>query len=266
MPAVQSAVTIYGNESLNAVQMQLQVNLLQDVLAKVMKNGVHYGVIPGTQSKSLYKAGAEKIMATFRLAADPQVDDLSVNGEVHYRVRLRVLNQAGEFLGAGVGECSSKEEKYAWRTSICDEEFDATPEILRRTKFKKYQGKVDKIKQIRTNPADAANTILKMAKKRAMVDGVLTVTAASDIFTQDIEDLPEELVAEFTGKDAADVGILLEWTAKLSAAKTQDELREVGKLMASAKMNSASKEKLRAIYSAQFAELAQPEIIDEEAA
>ena len=33
-----------------------------------------------------------------------------------------------------------------------------------------------------------------MAKKRALVDAVLTVTAASDIFTQDIEDIPEEIL------------------------------------------------------------------------
>ncbi len=35
------------------------------------------------------------------------------------------------------------------------------------------------------------NTCWKMAKKRALVDGVLTVTAASDIFTQDIEEMAE---------------------------------------------------------------------------
>jgi hypothetical protein len=49
--------------------------------------------------------------------------------------------------------------------------------------------------QIRTEPADLANTILKMAKKRALIDAVLTATAASDIFTQDIEDLPPEYQA-----------------------------------------------------------------------
>jgi hypothetical protein len=41
------------------------------------------------------------------------------------------------------------------------------------------------------NPADYYNTVLKMAKKRAHVDAILTATAASDIFTQDVEDMPE---------------------------------------------------------------------------
>jgi hypothetical protein len=101
-----------------------------------------------------------------------------------------------------VGECSSQEEKYSWRAAVCPEEWDDTPESRRRTKYSRYQGKVEKKQQIRTNPADVANTILKMAKKRAQVDAVITATAASDIFTQDIEDLPEELVAEIVGQRA----------------------------------------------------------------
>jgi hypothetical protein len=97
-------------------------------------------------------------------------------------------------LGEGIGECSSNEEKYKWRKAY-DEEWNATPENRRRIKFGKY-----KDKQVRTEPADVANTILKMAKKRAQVDAVITCTAASDIFTQDIEDLPEEVVAEIVGQ------------------------------------------------------------------
>ena len=34
-----------------------------------------------------------------------------------------------------------------------------------------------------------------MAKKRALIDAVLTATGASDIFTQDIQDLPEGYIA-----------------------------------------------------------------------
>ena len=42
--------------------------------------------------------------------------------------------------------------------------------------------------------ADVWNTVLKMAKKRAYVDGMLSATGASDIFTQDIEEMaPEDL-------------------------------------------------------------------------
>jgi hypothetical protein len=139
-------------------------------------------------------------MATFRLAAKPEVQDLSQGGEVAYRVTVNLLSASGSFVGAGIGECSSSEDKYAWRAAICDEEFDLTPENRRRVKFSKYQGQIQKKKQVRTTPADVANTILKMAKKRAQVDAVITATAASDIFTQDIEDLPDEVVAEIVGR------------------------------------------------------------------
>lgn len=196
----QPAVEAYGARSLTAADVRAQVNLMQDVMAEVMRDGTHYGTIPGTKSKSLYKAGAEKLMATFRLAARPEVEDLSANGEIAYRVTVNLQSANGSFIGAGIGECSSAEDKYSWRAAICDEEFDGTPENRRRIKFSKYQGKVEKKKQVRSNPADVANTILKMAKKRAQVDAVITATAASDIFTQDIEDLPEEVVAEIVGR------------------------------------------------------------------
>ena len=37
------------------------------------------------------------------------------------------------------------------------------------------------------DPADQVNTVLKMAKKRALVDAALSVGSLSDLFTQDIE-------------------------------------------------------------------------------
>ncbi|WP_313398123.1 hypothetical protein [Stenotrophomonas sp.] len=198
--AFQPAVDNYGSRSLTAADVRAQVNLMQDVMLEVMKDGTHFGVIPGTKQKSLYKAGAEKIMSTFRLAADPEVTDLGRDGEIHYRVKVSIRSASGQFLGAGIGECSSSEEKYAWRAALCEEEFDATPENRRRIKFAKWNGRVEQKKQVRTNPADVSNTILKMAKKRGLTDGVLTVTAASDLFTQDIEDLPDEVVAEIVGR------------------------------------------------------------------
>lgn len=212
--AFQPAVEAYGARSLTAADIRATVNLMQDVMLEVMKDGTHYGTIPGTKSKSLYKAGAEKLMATFRLAAKPEVQDLSEGGEIAYRVTVNLLSASGTFVGAGIGECSSAEDKYSWRAAVCDEEWDETPENRRRIKFSKYQGRVEKKKQVRTNPADVANTILKMAKKRAQVDAVITATAASDIFTQDIEDLPEEVVAEIVGQRQSPATAAVQQTIK----------------------------------------------------
>jgi len=192
-----------------AMEIRAQVNLIQEVMQAVMKSDVHYGIVPGTKKPSLYKPGSEKILSTFRIAVEPVVTDLSTHDEARYRVETRATSQAtGMYLGSGIGECSSMEEKYKWRAAVCREEFDETPDDRRRMVWKRgYQDKPNyQIAQVRTNHADVANTILKMAKKRSQIDVTLTVTAASDVFSQDIEDLPEgvrEAVAEGEGGTSA---------------------------------------------------------------
>ena len=187
-------MVVHEQRQLAASDIRAQVNLVQEVMKAVMKKDTHYGVIPGTQKPSLYKAGAEVLCATFRIADTYEVEDLTVDGMARFRVRCIGVHQGtGIVMGQGMGECSSHEEKYKWRRAVCEEEFDDAPENMRRVKYSKYQGKVQKTAQIRTESADQANTILKMACKRAKIAMTLNVTAASDIFTQDIEDLPEEL-------------------------------------------------------------------------
>ena len=178
--------------TLTADHIKAQVGLIQKVMKAVMRSDTHYGVIPGTKKPTLYKAGAEVLLTTFRISVEPEIDDLSTTDEIRYRVRAVGRHQStGIVVGIGIGECSSNEEKYRWRDAVCDEEFDETAEDRRRTKYQKSQNGVWKRKQIRTVPADLANTVLKMAKKRAQIDLTLTATAASDIFTQDIEDMEQ---------------------------------------------------------------------------
>lgn len=168
------------------------IKTIQTVMTSVMKDGEHYGVVPGCGDKKvLLKPGAEKIMATFRIAPTFTVEDLSTADECRYRVTASGAYSPTEtFLGQGIGECSTNEEKFKWRSAVCDEEFEDTPENRRRVKWKKggYGKPAYKIKQVREDHADKANTVLKMAVKRALVAMVLIVTAASDIFTQDLED------------------------------------------------------------------------------
>lgn len=183
----------YKSQTLSAVDVRAHVNLIQEVMQAVMKKDTHYGVIPGCKQPSLYKAGSEVLLTTFRVAVIPEVRDLSSADEIRYQVTAHGVHQAsGIKIGAGIGECSSSEEKYKWRKCVCQEEFDATPENRRRTKWAKDYNGVYTIQQVRVEPSDMANTILKMAKKRAQIDLTLTALGASDIFTQDIEDLPEE--------------------------------------------------------------------------
>ena len=190
---------------MTAVEVRAQVQLIQEVMKAVMEKDVHYGVIPGTTKPTLYKPGSEKILSTFRIAAHPkEIEDLSTPDEIRYRVKVYGVAMEDDHIlfGVGIGECSSNEAKYKWRMPVCDEEFNETPEDRKRLIWKKgYQDKPNyQQKQIRTNPSDVANTILKMAKKRAQIDMTLTATAASDVFDQDLEDLPEGIVGEVADK------------------------------------------------------------------
>jgi hypothetical protein len=194
MPRRESAGIVSAEvHQFSALEIRQRVNLVQEVMRSIMKEDTHYGVIPGTKKPSLYKAGAEVLCVTFRIGDKYEVEDLTIDGMSRYRVRCIGVHQVTNiFLGEGLGECSSHEEKYKWRAAICPEEFEITPENLRRLKFAKWNNKVEKKQQIRTESADQANTILKMACKRAKIAMTLNATGASDIFTQDIEDLPEE--------------------------------------------------------------------------
>ncbi|MDD2657980.1 MAG: hypothetical protein PHD04_05040 [Candidatus Pacebacteria bacterium] len=176
------------------------VAVVQEVMRAVMKPDVHYGTIPGTPKPTLYKAGAEVLCMVFRVADTYEVTDLSTADTVRYRVNCIGAHQvSGVVLGSGLGEASSGEEKYKWRKAICKEEFDETPANMRRVKHARGKGGTTyKQDQIRTEPADLANTILKMANKRAKMAMVLNVTAASDCFSQDLEDMDAALVDHLT--------------------------------------------------------------------
>ena len=236
MPTRESAgLTAAEVHRFSAVEIRQRVNLVQEVMQGIMKRETHYGTIPGTQKPTLYKPGAEVLCVTFRVAQEYRIEDLSGPAVARYRVTCVGRHQmTGVALGEGVGECSSSEEKYKWRGVICKAELDATPEKLRRKKYYKNGNTAD---QIRTEPADLANTILKMACKRAMIAMTLNVTAASDIFTQDIEDLPEELrpqeQAQAQSQKAAQVphdpALSAHWIAQAEAATAPDALTDVWK-------------------------------------
>jgi len=230
MPRRESAGLIAAEvHRYSLAEIRERVNLVQEVMRGIMKLNTHYGTIPGTPKPTLYKPGAEVLCVTFRIAPIYRILDLSTDLVARFRVTCIGQHQVSDImLGEGVGECSSAEEKYKWRAAVCAEEFDLTPETMRRLKFAKYKGNVEKKVQVRTEAADLSNTVLKMACKRAMIAMTLNVTAASDIFTQDIEDLPEELRSQDAG-DPAMSPLALEWVAKANAAPTADDLAAVWK-------------------------------------
>lgn len=198
----------------NITDLKAQVNLIQHVMREVMVEGEHYGTIPGCgDKKTLLKSGAEKLMLTFRLSNDVEIETVdSDGGHRESRVKVTLFSMSGQQLGTGVGSCSTMEGKYRFRVGPVELTNKPVPKTywdLRKENPVRAQdtlgGKGFVAKKDDTgqwmiakqgekvehdNPADYFNTVLKMAKKRALVDAVLTSTAASDIFTQDIEDDP----------------------------------------------------------------------------
>lgn len=210
---------------LRAVDVRAQVNLIQEVMREVMQGpgrddngreipGVHYGLVPGCGDKpTLLQPGAHKLLMTFRLVADPDMTLVPMaQGHREVRCKVKIYSQGGMFLGAGVGTCSTMEGKYRFRTGPVEytdkpvprEYWDLRQSHPAKAKALLGEGLTAKKndagvwvcarqgeKVEHDNPADYYNTVEKMAYKRALVSATLTVTAASDIFTQDIEDMPE---------------------------------------------------------------------------
>lgn len=172
-----------------------QVARIQEIMDAVMVPDVHFGVIPGTKKPSLYKPGAEKLLLTFRLTPRYRIREEHDRESGYYRAdvvcELRTIGR-DVFVAEGVGRCSNDEEKYRWQRAVCEEQWQQADPTHRRKKYVDGRGGVEVIWQVATNLADKENTVLKMAKKRALVDAVLTATAASDIFDQDREDEAEE--------------------------------------------------------------------------
>ena len=189
-------VVRHADLPMSTEQVREHVNAIQKIMEAVMKKDVHYGVIPGTRKPSLWKPGAEVLGTTFRIAPSFQIEDLSGPKFYRYRVRCIGPHQGTEIvLGEGMGACSSNEEKYKWRKILSPTEWDAAPDDSRRLKYgyDRDSRKSYEIKQVRAEADDVDNTILKMACKRAQIAMIINVTAAGDIFAQDIEDLPEHL-------------------------------------------------------------------------
>ena len=206
--------------AMSVQQVLGQVALIQQIMGAAMKDGEHYGKIPGCGDKpTLLKPGAEKLCLTFRLAPTYELDERQMDrAHREYRVQCTLSSiMTGAFIGQGVGTCSTMEAKYRFRQGAAEPTDNPVPRVywdLRGEDPAKAQeligGKGFTVKKVdgkgwmiakggekveNDNPADCYNTVLKMAKKRALVDAVLTATAASDIFTQDLEDITANIAA-----------------------------------------------------------------------
>lgn len=143
--------------TVDAIPSVKQTDNIDIVVAKILKPNVDYGIIPGCKKPSLLKAGAEKLAAYFDFSTSISIENRFENYDkklVAYEVKVTVYDATGHIIAEGIGAANSQERKFL---------------------------KGDFFSQI--------NTVLKICKKRAYVDGILTATGSSSIFTQDMEDI-----------------------------------------------------------------------------
>jgi len=167
--------------ALTAKDLLRQQELIHDVMRSAMKPGVDYGTIPGTGKPSLWQPGAEKLCNLFRLSPLYTVErdwlpemqrdwqKKGRDGRVYESgttigfIRFTVIctlyvgsEDNKRAVAGGTGTCNNYEDKYRSR-----------------------------------DPYTVEETILQMARKRALVNAVRTGTAASAIFSQDDELVPD---------------------------------------------------------------------------
>jgi hypothetical protein len=193
-----------------------QVQKIQTLMGDLMKQGEHYGAsFPGDTKKNLLKPGADKLMFMFRLRPDFHQDIKELpNGHREVFTRCEIYHiESGQKIAEGVGSASTMESKYRWRNAARKCPYCGKETIIKgKAEYgggwicfgkkggcgAKFQDDDPAIERQETgkveNPdiADTYNTVIKISKKRAYVDAAITACAASDIFTQDLDDIDPE--------------------------------------------------------------------------
>jgi hypothetical protein len=207
-----NTLTIIDNANIEAVQETLnKIVQFQSIVKNTLKKDLDYGIIPRCNKPSLLKPGAEKITMLLGLQTKfeivSQQSDVE-NGFFRYQIKCTLLKN-NEILTEGFGSANTKESKY-----------------------------------IKQNPFTIDNTILKMAKKRALVDAVLLVASLSEIFTQDIEDIGiTTTTTEVTEKQLKRL-FALQKNAGVTEEQIKDYLLKKFKIDSRNKLNKLQYEKL----------------------
>lgn len=185
-----------------------EVAVIKQIMAEVMKEGEHYGKVPGSTKPGLFQPGAQIIALTFRLGPRFRVTKTDVpGGHREFYVETDLYNHlTGQLVGMGVGLATTLETKWRYRSgpvtftgrSVPREYWDLrqsdpqkATELLGGRGYQPRKNPDTGFWEIveageRTendNPADVFNTALKMASKRSFVHAVMNTTAAGEMFT-----------------------------------------------------------------------------------
>ena len=219
----------------NPLQVKAQLSAITELMRDSMVKDEDYGIIHGCKKPSLLKPGAEKLGLMFRLAPSYEFTTKDLGNGHREVITICTFTHipTGTVMGQGVGSCSTMESKFRWRSKKTEDELTdvqvpkafwdrrndkknpASPAELNEILAKavgapgRYGTKKpdnvwvitkrgERTEEREENPdiADQYNTVLKISKKRSQVDGALTCTAASQIFTQDVEEMANTVTTD----------------------------------------------------------------------
>lgn len=195
-----------GSQELDPALVKQQMQMISGLMKSVLKENTHYGLIPGCGDKpALFQPGAQKLGAMFNLGPKYRITQTDIpGGHREYEIVCELYHRStSRFIGEGVGACSTMEGRYRYRWDSTgrpvpkeywehrDSDLLGGPSFVPRKQKDKW---LIFQRAEHDNPADYYNTAIKIAKKRAYNDAILTSTAASDIFVPD-DDVPPEFLA-----------------------------------------------------------------------
>ena len=212
-PSAGGALAASLTNPFDVTAVKARLEALRQFFAEVMVEGEDFGVIPGTKGLSLLKPGAEKLCEFYGLTQRPRIAQRHEQWDPPFFLREYELDlldrRTGAVIGTGIGSCNSMEARYRWRQGerVCPECGQAA--IIKGKPeygggwvcFKRKDGcgakfgaddpaivdqKVGRIEN--DDIATMHNTIIKMAKKRALVDGIVSVTRSAGLLIEAAEE------------------------------------------------------------------------------
>jgi hypothetical protein len=156
---MSNEVVTYEMPEVEKIKSGLQkIKQYQAVVQDQLTKDLDYGVIPGTSKPTLLKPGAEKLAKIHGLSDTYEILSQTENWDqpfFEYTIKCKLFHiNSGVIISEGLGSCNSKEKKFRTQDTF-----------------------------------SIVNTLLKMAKKRALVDAALSACRLSAVFTQDLDDI-----------------------------------------------------------------------------
>lgn len=247
---------------------------LQSFVHSTMVKGEDYGVIQGMKTPSLFQPGAQKLAEIYgfahRFVTVEAMKDWE-RGFFYFEYRCLLTSRRDDsFVGEGLGSANSRESKYAARWVFGRDVPAGLDKSQLKTKtIATRRGPAIMHLVPNEDPYSLVNTIQKMAAKRAYVHAVVAATRSSAIFTQDVEDMPREVLGQQeeepghdpeTGEVEEKDSLVLEFSHAMRESVSFEDFKAVCRTVAAAesagKLSDAQKQILVHVRNAEIAKRA----------